>query len=78
METEESILKTFTDYEEGHLAQLYEIIIEENHLWHNKKIKEADIDSNQFIVGVKRKNEMLLPNGNLRLMKDDCVILTQK
>ena len=78
VETEESILKTFTDYEEGHLAQLYEIIIEENHLWHNKKIKEADIDSNQFIVGVKRKNEMLLPKGNLRFMKDDCVILTQK
>lgn len=78
VEPNESVFKTFNDYEEGHLAMLYEIEIDSHHEWCNKKIKEAKIPSHLLIVGVKRNKQMLFPKGNLCLLDQDCIILTQK
>lgn len=78
VEHEESVWKTFTDYEEGHLSQLYELTITPHHDWEHKKIKEADIDKNLLIVGVKRKNRMLMPKGNLQFQCDDIIIISKQ
>lgn len=77
VEEKESVFKTFNDYEEGHLSQLYEIRIDESHAWQNMKIKEACIDKNMLIIGVKRKNKMLMPKGSLRLKLNDILIFTK-
>ncbi|WP_028044442.1 potassium/proton antiporter [Candidatus Stoquefichus massiliensis] len=78
VEEEESVWKTFTDYEEGHLSQLYEMIITSGHDWENKKIMEANIDKNLLIVGVKRGNQMLMPKGDLCLETNDTIIFSQR
>lgn len=78
VEEEESVWKTFTDYEEGHLSQLYEIIIAEGHPWEHKRIKEADIASELLIVGVRRNKQMLMPKGNLRLQTKDTLIISKQ
>lgn len=78
VEEEESVWKTFTDYEEGHLSQLYELVITPGHSWENKKIREADVDKDLLIIGVKRKDRMLMPKGNLRFQTDDTIIVSRQ
>lgn len=78
VEEEESVWKTFTDYEEGHLSQLYELVITSGHDWENKKIMEADISKDLLIVGVKRGDQMLMPKGDLCLETNDTIIFSQQ
>lgn len=78
VEEEESVWKTFTDYEEGHLSQLYEITITSGHAWEHKKIKEAAIDKDILIVGVRRNKQMLMPKGGLRLQSKDTIIISKQ
>lgn len=78
VEEEESVWKTFTDYEEGHLSQLYELVITPGHDWENKKILEANISKDLLIVGVKRGEQMLMPKGDLCLETNDTIIFSQQ
>lgn len=78
VEEEESVWKTFTDYEEGHLSQLYEITITSGHAWEHKKIKDAGIDKELLIVGVRRNKQMLMPKGGLRLQTNDTIIISKQ
>lgn len=43
--------------------------------WTGKRICDLDISRHTIIVLVKRKKKMLIPNGNMRLLEGDTVIL---
>ena len=55
--------------------RLKEITLLVKNPWTGKKICDLDISRHTIIVLVKRKKKMLIPNGNMRLLEGDTVIL---
>lgn len=54
---------------------LKEIILQKNNPWNGVKIRDLDISRHSIIVLVKRRKKVMIPNGNLRLLRGDTVIL---
>ena len=54
---------------------LKEIFLRKNNPWTNEKIRDLDISRQSIIVLVKRRNRVLIPNGNLKPLEGDVVIL---
>lgn len=65
-------------YEDMEHINLKEVVLKAEHKWTGCCIKELDISRNSVIVLVKRKNKALIPNGNMRLLEGDKVILYTK
>lgn len=55
--------------------RLKEIILQKNNPWNGQRIRNLDISRHSVIVLVKRKERVLIPNGNLILREGDMVIL---
>lgn len=55
--------------------RLKEIILQKNNPWNGQKIRDLDISRHSVIVLVKRKEKVMIPNGNLILREGDMVIL---
>ena len=55
--------------------RLKEITLLSKNPWTGKKICDLDISRHTIIVLVKRKKKLLIPNGNMRLLEGDTVIL---
>lgn len=62
-------------FDEHEKIQMKEVVIKAEHPWVNKKIKDLDISRHSVIVLVKRRNKALIPNGNMKLLKNDRVFL---
>lgn len=62
-------------FDEHESIQMKEVVIRAEHPWVNKKIKDLDISRHSVIVLVKRRNKALIPNGNMKLLKNDRVFL---
>ncbi len=54
---------------------LKEIILQKNNPWNGVRIRDLDISRHSIIVLVKRRKKVMIPNGNLRLLRGDTVIL---
>lgn len=54
---------------------LKEVSIDKNHKWHNKKIKNLNLNKNDLIVMIKRDGENIVPNGEINLLEDDLVVI---
>ncbi len=69
------ILAGETHFDEtGH--DLIEFTIPHGHEWANKRIKELDLDKNQLIIMVQRKDsDIIVPLGDTQLYEDDKLIL---
>ncbi len=57
--------------DDGENINLKEIMVQEEHPWCGKKIRDLDISRHSVIVLVKRKNKSLIPNGNMLLHDGD-------
>ena len=55
--------------------RLKEITLQKNHPWIGHRIRELDISRHTVIVLVKRKERVMIPNGNMILREGDLVIL---
>ena len=55
--------------------RLKEIILQKNNPWNGQRRRDLDISRHSVIVLVKRKERVLIPNGNLILREGDMVIL---
>ena len=55
--------------------RLKEIILQKNNPWNGQRIRDLDISRHSVIVLVKRKERVLIPNGNLILREGDMAIL---
>lgn len=58
--------------------KLKELILRERHPWAGKKIRDLDISRQTLIVMVRRKDQIIIPNGTLQLEAGDMVILYTK
>ncbi len=57
--------------DDGENINLKEIMVQEEHPWCGKKIKDLDISRHSVVVLIKRKNKSLIPNGNMVLHDGD-------
>lgn len=60
--------------EDRHI-DLKEVVLRKHNPWNGLPIKDLDISRQTFIVMVKRRGKMLIPNGNLVLQEGDKIIL---
>lgn len=64
--------ESFQDKEHIHLK---EIVLRKNNPWNGHRIRDLDISRHSVIVLVRRKERVMIPNGNLILREGDQVIL---
>ncbi len=69
-------LKHFNEYHEDKSTTLTEFSVEENSSLINKSIKDANIPDDVLIVMIKRKGEVLVPNGNTIILAEDILVVT--
>lgn len=55
--------------------ELKEIELRQYNPWNGQRIRDLDISRQTLIVIVKRKGKMLIPNGDLKLLEGDRVVL---
>ena len=60
------------EHDEIHLTEL---VLREDNQWVGKRIRELDISRHSVIILVKRKNKVLIPNGNMVLRDWDHVFM---
>lgn len=73
---EKNSMKNFSDYDDETYTQLMEIKIDENHVWVNKTIVHAEVPDNILIVMIKRKKDIVIPNGSTLLLPGDILVLS--
>lgn len=71
----ESVLKTFTDYQDETDIKLIELIVKEKHPWIGKLIKDLKLSSDSLIVMIKRDNDTVIPNGYTKIHENDILVV---
>lgn len=56
-------------------VDLKEVVLGRHSPWNGQRVMDLDISRQTIIVMVKRNGKVLVPNGDLVLLEDDCVIL---
>ena len=69
-------LLNFNDYKEGKSTNLMEISISKNSKIANKSIKDSILTEDILIVMIKRKDKVIVPNGNTVIMPEDILVVT--
>lgn len=57
-------------------VNLNEIIINKNHKWIKKQIKDIKIPHNSLVVMIKRDGDIIVPNGDTLIEENDIVVMT--
>ena len=60
------------DHDEIHLTEL---VLREDNPWVGKRIRDLDISRHSVLILIKRKNKVLIPNGNMVLREWDHVFM---
>lgn len=76
LEVEGNILKTFNDYVEDKKIKFISSKISKNSYWNNKYLKDIYFPNDFRIILINRKNEPILPAGNIKLLEDDEIVLS--
>ena len=58
--------------------KLKEIIVKQMHPWNGQAIKDMDISRQTIILMIRRKNRVIIPNGDTVIKEGDVVILYSK
>ena len=69
------VLKTFNDYREEIGTKLMEITIDNSSSIANKAIMDSNIPEDILIVMIKRKGEVLIPNGSTDILPQDVLVI---
>lgn len=69
-------LNNFNFYKEDKSTNLMEISVKDNSIIANKAIKDSNIASNILIVMIKRKDKIIIPNGNTVILPYDTLVVT--
>ena len=58
--------------------KLKEIIVKQMHSWNGQAIRDMDISRQTIILMIRRKNKVIIPNGDTIIKAGDVVILYSK
>lgn len=75
IDDESPVLKTFNDYREEIGTKLMEITIDHSSSIANKAIMDSNIPEDILIVMIKRKGEVLIPNGSTSILPQDTLVI---
>lgn len=76
IDDDHQVLKTFNDYREDTSTKLTEVTISDNSKIANKSIMDSNIPQDLLIVMIKRKGEVLIPNGSTNILPQDILVIT--
>lgn len=62
------------EYNDKENLNIKEIVIEKNHSWENKTIKELPLN-NELIVMIQRHHQTIIPDGNTPILRDDLLVI---
>ena len=63
-------------FSDDQMFKLEEIRLTKRHEWCSKEISELPLSDKNFIVIVRRKGKMMIPTGNMKLIEDDVIIMS--
>ena len=75
IDTNENVMKTFTDYSNESNVKFISVVINLNHKWVGQKIKNITLPPQTRIVLIKRGTENVIPVGKTVLQSGDILIL---
>ena len=78
IEEDDTIVIGAEPYDDMETINLKEVVLKSQHPWNGHRIKDVDISKHSVIVLIKRKNKVLIPNGNMMLYEGDRVFLYTK
>lgn len=76
IDTDNNVLKTFTDYQDDTGTALIQLKIGERHPWIGKTLTEINLIAHALVVIIKRGEDTLIPQGNTEIQQDDILILS--
>lgn len=65
-------------FEDRENLTLHEVSVGKNHKWKDKKIRELDQGKGLLVIMVKRGDNILIPNGETQICKDDVLVLRKQ
>lgn len=65
-------------FEDNGDLELTEMIINKDHIWIDRKIKELDLEEGTIIVSIKRGHRVIIPNGSTVIKTNDILVLLDK
>lgn len=76
IDDDSSVFKTFNDYKEENNTKLIEVTVDENSNIANKSIMNANIPEDILVVMIKRRGDVLVPNGSTVILPEDVLVVT--
>ncbi len=56
---------------------LYEIVIDKNHKWNCKKLKDLSLPPNMLIVMIRHQKRTIIPDGNTTIAENDTLVIAK-
>ncbi len=74
----DSLILNVPYYSAGNEVKLQEILVEKNHKWCNKKIKDLQLSGNTLVTMIKREEETIIPDGQTTIRCKDIVVICEQ
>lgn len=78
LQIEDKVVLAAEAYKDDIGIKLKEVKIKEQHPWVGEKIKNLDISRQTLIIVIKRKNKVVIPNGETTLRANDVLMVYSK
>ena len=72
----ESVMRTFTDYEEQSAYSLLELSVRENSPWSGSPLSEAGLPSGCLVILIRRNGQDIVPHGSTVLQAGDQLVIS--
>ena len=76
IDDDNSILKTFNDYQQEKSINLMEAHISPDHPWVGEKLSDIQLPTGMLAVMIRRDDKELVPNGDTLIKDEDTLVLT--
>lgn len=75
-DSEESLRRTFNDYQGENLLHLTQVWIGEDHPWQGHRLAECPLPADTLVVMIRREGEALVPGGETVLLDGDLLVVS--
>lgn len=76
VDAEDTVNRTFNDYQEERQMHLTYLTLTERHPWVGKSLKKCHLPTDALVVVIKRGEENIIPNGSTELLSGDMLVLS--
>lgn len=76
VDTEDSVSRTFNDYQDQHQLHLTRFRIQPGHPWEGKTVGECNLPADALVVTIRRGAESLIPNGSTVIQAGDLLVVS--